>query len=94
MYRTNLVEVLGNVGTLPSYQRRGAASALVQWPNDEADKAGIPIYLDTNQDGHARRMYERLGFRQNDSVFFDLEKYGGEGTHTHIGMIRAPQPQN
>lgn len=110
--------MLGNIGTLPSYQRRGAASALTRWPFEEADKCGIPVYLDTNEagkrlkaarlptsdtcansyspqnSGHARVMYEKAGFVRKDAVVFDLAKHGGEGTHTHMGMIREPRSQS
>ena len=84
--------MLGNIGTLPSYQRRGAASALVRWPFEEADKQGIPVYLDTNEDGHARSLYERLGFSRVDAAVLDLSKYGSNGLHTHMAMLREPHP--
>ena len=49
------------------------------------------VYLDTDQDGGARRIYERPGFRRAGEAGFDLSEYGSPGIHTHIGMIREPQ---
>lgn len=83
--------VLGNVGTLPWYKRKGAATALISWPFEDADRDGMIVYLDTDQDGSARRIYERLGFRRAGEAAFDLSEYGSTGVHTHIGMIREPQ---
>ena len=83
--------VLGNLGTLPWYQRKGAASALSSWPFEKADEEEVPVYLDTDEAGPAIRMYERLGFSRVDEVVFDLSEYGGEGKHTHVAMIREPR---
>ncbi|KAK5134981.1 hypothetical protein LTR08_005933 [Meristemomyces frigidus] len=85
--------LLGNLGTLPAYQRRGAASALTSWPFAEADKEGVIVYLDTDEAGDARRMYEKLGFERVGDASFDLSKHGGQGRHTHMGMIRKPQEE-
>ncbi|KAK3725077.1 hypothetical protein LTR37_000587 [Vermiconidia calcicola] len=82
--------LLGNLGTLPWYRGRGAASALSRWPLSEADKECILVYLDTDQEGSARRMYEKLGFERVGEAIFDLSRYGGEGMHTHVAMIREP----
>lgn len=82
---------LGNLGTLPWYQRRGAASALIRWPFERADREDLPVYLETDEAGIPRRMYERLGFERKDAALFDLSKYGGTGSHTHMAMIREPR---
>ena len=83
--------MLGNIGTLPWYQRQGAATALTRWPFEEADRDKVLIYLDTDQDGNARRMYEALGFRCAGEAVFDLSQYGSTGVHTYIAMIRELQ---
>lgn len=79
---------------MPSYQRRGAGSALTSWPFDRADKENVLVYLDTDDKGQAHGMYSRLGFRRVDEVTFDLSEYGGEGMHTHMAMIREPQQRS
>ena len=80
--------MLGNLATHPTYQRKGAASALVKWPFEEADRDDVIIYLDTAANGMAYHMYEKLGFREMGSMSIDLTKFGGVGMHTHVGMIR------
>lgn len=80
-----------NLGTSGAWQRKGAASTLVRWPFEDADKEGILVYLDTASDGPGRALYEKLGFRKVGECNIDLEEYGGEGIHTHIAMIRYPQ---
>ena len=67
---------------------------LSQWPFKEADQQGILMYLDTDQDGNARRIYERFGFHRAGEAVFDLSGYGSEGHHTHTAMIREPQQPN
>ena len=87
--------MLGNLGTLPWYQRREAASTLVRWWFERADKDGFSVFLDTDLDGQGRPLYERLGFERVGEAVLDLAKYGGTGTHTHIGMLREPRtPQS
>lgn len=63
--------VLGNLVTLPTYKRQGAGSALTSWPFETADAEDVLVYLDTDQDGAAREMYERLGFGKVDEVSTD-----------------------
>ncbi|GFN13964.1 hypothetical protein AtubIFM56815_002773 [Aspergillus tubingensis] len=46
--------------THPDYRRQGAASMLIQWGCDRADQDGIPIWVDSSQEG--ARIYERFGF--------------------------------
>jgi GNAT superfamily N-acetyltransferase len=79
-----------NLGTSTAWQRKGAASTLVRWPFEEADKHGVLVYLDTAIDGPGKPLYEKQGFKRVGTCDIDLEEYGGEGTHTHIAMIRYP----
>ncbi len=53
------------VGTLRSFRRRGVASSLVARAIADARAAGCDlIYLSTDSDGDAERLYVRLGFRR------------------------------
>ena len=47
--------------THPDYRRQGAASMLIQWGCDRADQDGIPIWVDSSQEG--AQIYQRFGFR-------------------------------
>ncbi|OJJ66135.1 hypothetical protein ASPBRDRAFT_59998 [Aspergillus brasiliensis CBS 101740] len=46
--------------THPDYRRQGAASKLIQWGCDRADQDGIPIWVDSSQEGS--QIYRRFGF--------------------------------
>ncbi|KAH8815539.1 acyl-CoA N-acyltransferase [Xylogone sp. PMI_703] len=46
--------------THPDYRRRGAGSMLVQWGCEEADRKGIPAYIDASKDG--AKLYKKFGF--------------------------------
>lgn len=87
-----LPKVLENIATHPDHRGHGLASKLVQWYFLDADKRGLVIYLDTASDNAAMRLYEKLGFQKRDSqTIEDLSKYGGEGSETHVALIRDPQ---
>ena len=48
------------ISTHPDYQRRGAASMLVKWGCDLADKNGVGAYLDASKLGAP--LYKKFGF--------------------------------
>ncbi|KAH8599060.1 hypothetical protein B0O99DRAFT_34298 [Bisporella sp. PMI_857] len=80
-----------NLATDPKHRRRGAASKLMRWPFEQADREGLACYLDTDPHGPAISLYERLGFvAVSERLEIDLTKYGGKGIHYHVGMIREP----
>jgi len=70
------------IGTLPERQGQGLGSALVKIGTDQADKAGVPCYLETATDAdiafYSKRGFEVIGSTQ------------AEG-HTLSGMVRKPQ---
>ena len=86
--------VLMNVGTVSAWKRKGAATIFVKWPFEAADKEQVPVYLDTTSDGPGRQLFEKVGFQQVGGFEIDLEKYGGQGKHSHIAMIRWPTPKS
>lgn len=86
----NLPLALCNVGSLPWNKRRGAATALIRWSFEEGNKDEVVVYLETDQDGRARRKYERLGFTRAGAAVFELLEYGGSGVHTRITIFREP----
>ncbi|KAB5546975.1 acetyltransferase [Coniochaeta sp. 2T2.1] len=51
---------LDTIATHPDYQRRGAASMLMKWGCDLADKNRVGAYVDASKAGAA--LYERFGF--------------------------------
>ncbi|KAJ5929493.1 hypothetical protein N7454_006443 [Penicillium verhagenii] len=64
----------------PAYRRRGAASMLVGWGCDLADREGVPVYLDAHID--AAPLYRKFGFENR----VDKEA-SPEGA---LSMIREP----
>ncbi len=63
------VGYLDGVVTMPGFRRRGVASATVQAAVEASRAAGDRfLFLLTETDGRARRLYERLGFRLESVV--------------------------
>ncbi|KAJ4397842.1 hypothetical protein N0V93_002079 [Gnomoniopsis smithogilvyi] len=83
--------MIDNFGTLQSHQGRGIASDLIRTTLKDVceDK---PVYLDTSgdEDGRAWPLYERLGFKKVGKFEIDLTRFGGQGVHTHFGMLKEP----
>lgn len=48
------------LGTHPDYRCRGAASVLVAWGCEKADRDGVAVYVDASEAGAA--LYQRFGF--------------------------------
>ncbi|CAF9932450.1 MAG: hypothetical protein HETSPECPRED_008363 [Heterodermia speciosa] len=59
------------IGTDPQYERRGAATALIQWGLDRCCESGAPAYLESTLG--AVQLYERLGFKIRHRVSIVLE---------------------
>jgi len=61
---------------LPSWQRRGIGSRVLEMLLNEADEQGLVVRLACLPDNPARRLYERYGFRQvsSDDTFIYLER--------------------
>lgn len=83
--------MLSHLSTFPSHQRRGAATLLVTWPFEQADREGIVCYLTSQADGQGVKLYERLGFQKVDECHVDLTMCGLEGMYTHVAMVREPK---
>ncbi len=77
--------------THPAHERKGAASKLVKWAFDRADREGAPCYVDASAVAHA--MYERCGFVDVGEMTVELERYEpgcGFGVQRWVAMVRAP----
>lgn len=65
----------------------------MEWVFPQADAQNVVVYLDTASDNKAMLLYKRLGFKVKASqTIEDLSKYGGEGSETHVALIRYPNP--
>ena len=83
---------LHDISTLtPSHLRKGIAKRLTEWIFPPADQLALPVVLSASAMGFP--LYEKCGFvgyRQYDIVT-ELEKWGGEGIHTLVIMVRWPR---
>ncbi|CAM6111182.1 unnamed protein product [Calypogeia fissa] len=77
------------LATLPSCQRRGLATAHVKWGLKLADREGLLVFLESTPSG--ADLYKKLGFKEVSSATHDLTKWGGDGSFTHLFMVREPE---
>ncbi|KAI1205193.1 putative GNAT family acetyltransferase [Annulohypoxylon truncatum] len=78
---------LSFIGTDPSYERRGAATMMIQWGIDQCKKHGVPAYLESTLE--AAPLYRKLGFIEMEKISLDYEVAGSEITQTYeeIGFV-------
>lgn len=69
------------IATLPEYQGRGYASALLKAGLEKIDAEGRKAFLEATPQG--RPLYLKFGWRDVDKMAFDLKKYGFE-SHVQI----------
>jgi hypothetical protein len=53
---------------------------------DEADRLGIPAYLEASDEG--KGMYEKFGFKSEGVLTFDMTQYGGPAEAVSHLMVR------
>lgn len=82
--------VLALLVTSSQHRRRGAGSLLVEWGIDKSDEVGLPAYVQASEQG--RRLFWHHGFRDVDTVMFNLSNYGSEGVVKMTEMLRGPAP--
>lgn len=69
--------ILMHMVTRTSQRGRGAAGILIRWGMEQAEKEGVPAYLEAGVLG--KPIYERLGFKQvGDLLEVDMREYGIE----------------
>ncbi|KAI0872952.1 acyl-CoA N-acyltransferase [Hypoxylon argillaceum] len=82
------VMALDSCSTHPAFQRRGAASKLVQWGLDEGRRRGIPDAV-TEASSMGRHVYARLGFQaQGPDVPYEVdEEFLGRELPPNVFML-------
>ncbi|KAI7530586.1 hypothetical protein KC331_g14583 [Hortaea werneckii] len=60
--------------THPKHERRGAATQLVRWGCEQADKLGVAMCLESTPTG--LKLYERFGFRTGKVIRADMRDFG------------------
>ncbi|KAJ4305728.1 hypothetical protein N0V90_001259 [Kalmusia sp. IMI 367209] len=77
--------ILMHMVTHPAHRGKGAAGLLVKWGIEQAEKDGVPAYLEAGVMG--RPIYERYGFVQvGELLEVDLSAFGIEGNLSEFGM--------
>jgi GNAT superfamily N-acetyltransferase len=82
--------VLMHIVTHPAHRGKGAAGMLIRWGVEQAERDGMPAYLEAGVMG--RPIYERYGFIQvGELLEVDLKEGGGEGVFVMCKMVYFPQ---
>jgi len=74
--RTNTSITLAGIQLLPEYQNKRIGTNLIEQLKQEAEQKNILLFLSVEKDNpHAKRLYERLGFRMvgQDDQEYHLE---------------------
>ncbi|KAF2765187.1 acyl-CoA N-acyltransferase [Teratosphaeria nubilosa] len=74
------------LATHPQHQRRGVGGLHLQWGKDEADRLGLPMYLESSPEGKA--VYERHGFEFVKWLEWDAREFGHQDACRHAIMMR------
>lgn len=90
-------EILGNrahvllhvLATLPQHHRRGIGAMHLKWGLEQADRLGVPAYLESSPAG--KPLYTRMGFQEMKPFPFDARKWGLDHDLPHTCMLRQPE---
>lgn len=82
--------MLDLLATLPTHQRRGIGSTLLQWGTAKADEWQVRIYLEATGEGYP--VYVKHGWKPVEEIHLDRTQYGGQGQESFMLMIRDPKP--
>lgn len=80
--------VLATLNTDPRHNRRGAATLLLRWGLEEAQKRELPVYLHSSLQGHD--LYLKHGFRDLEELVTDFSQWGLEERNYNWAMIKEP----
>lgn len=82
--------MLDLLATLPTHQRRGIGSTLLQWGTTKADEWQVRIFLEATEEGYP--VYVKHGWKPVEEIHLDRTQYGGQGQESFMLMIRDPKP--
>ena len=81
--------ILMHMLTRSSKRGKGAARLLIQWGIEQAERKGVPAYLEAGVMG--KPIYEKIGFRQvGELMELDLRPFGVETTFVMAKMAYFP----
>lgn len=70
----------------PSHHRRGIGGTHLSWGDEQADKLGLPLYLESSPMG--RKLYEKHGYEKVGDLPCDAKAFGHPKDLPHVIMIR------
>ncbi|KAI0521227.1 putative GNAT family acetyltransferase [Xylaria bambusicola] len=78
------------MGTDPAYERRGAASMMVNWGLEQCNKGGVPGYLESTLE--AAPFYEKMGFAASGkiSMRYLIEGQEQSAIYEEIAFVYRP----
>lgn len=73
-----------DIALLPAYRSTGIGGVIIQDLLDEARRAGKPFRIQVVRTNRARRLYDRLGFREigDTGTHYVMEWIAGESVHS------------
>lgn len=74
------------LGVRPSHQRRGIGGMHLRWGDEQADKMGLPLYLESSPMG--RGLYEKHGYEKVADLPCDARAHGHHKDLPHVCMLR------
>ena len=80
------------LATDPQYHRRGVGAMQLKWGLDEADRLGIPAYLEASEYGAP--LYQRWGFEPLRYLGLHEKWYGGEKHLDPLLMLRPAKARS
>ncbi len=75
------------MGTDPLYERRGAASLMVEWGKEQCQSHGAPAYLESTLE--AANFYKKHGFTPVETFSLDVPGIG-DGLYSETSFIFVP----
>ena len=77
---------------LPSHQRQGVGSALIEYALEHLNIDELPIWIYAQPDGY--NLYRRFGWKEVENVDMQLDQWAGTGRgyglHRTVCMLREP----
>jgi GNAT superfamily N-acetyltransferase len=83
-----VLTALDGLNTHPNHQRKGAASSMLKWGTELADKNKLKICLEGTPAGVP--LYMSHGFKPLETVVHHLKEYGGPEEYSYVLMVRDP----
>lgn len=77
------------IAVKPSYQRRKAGTAIVEWQKELVDQLGLPMYLESSPTTFG--FYEKMGFETlKDKIVHKASVIGADADIEVPLMVRMP----